>query len=269
MEKKYETLELEFADEVATVSLNRPPLNLFSPRMVEELIDVWHSFRNDRKVRFVILAAKGKNFTGGADLKEFKKLIDSQGMFPENARYQQLAGHELMRSLESLEQVTVAALQGAVIGAGMAAAMACDFRLMAEDSYFSVPESIVGFYFTWGCTPRLVRMVGASRAMEIIMTCDPIPAVEACRVGLANKVVPKGRLMDVTREWIAKIASRSPAAVRITKKIALGASMQGIGNMFIGEPEFMQGLAFTGETQEGIEAFLEKRSPRYKRKSES
>jgi enoyl-CoA hydratase/carnithine racemase len=269
MEKKYETLELEFADEVATVSLNRPPLNLFSPRMVEELIDVWHSFRNDRKVRFVILAAKGKNFTGGADLKEFKKLIDSQGMFPENARYQQLAGHELMRSLESLEQVTVAALQGAVIGAGMAAAMACDFRLMAEDSYFSVPESIVGFYFTWGCTPRLVRLVGASRAMEIIMACDPIPAAEACRVGLANKVVPKGRLMDVTREWIAKIASRSPAAVRITKKIALGASMQGIGNMFIGEPEFMQGLAFTGETQEGIEAFLEKRSPRYKRKSES
>ena len=268
METEYETLELETADEVATVSLNRPPLNLFSPKMVAELIDVWHSFRNNRKVRFVILAAKGENFSGGADLKEIKKLFHGQQLIPENARYQQLAGHELMRSLESLEQVTVAALQGAVIGAGMAVAMACDFRIMAEDSYFSVPESTVGVYFTWGCTPRLVRLVGASRAMEIIMTCDRIPAPEAYRIGLANKVAPKNRLMDATREWVAKIASRSPTAVRITKKIALGASMQGFGNMFICEPELMQGLAFTGETQEGIEAFLEKRSPRYKRKGE-
>ena len=132
-EKKYETLDLELADEVATVCLSRPPLNLFSPKMVEELIDVWHSFRNNRKIRFVIIAAKGINFSGGADLKEFKKWIDSQEALPENARYQQLAGHEMMRSLESLEQVTVAVLQGAVIGAGMAVAMACDFRIMAKE----------------------------------------------------------------------------------------------------------------------------------------
>jgi len=261
----YQTLELEQSGEVVTVSLNRPPLNLFNGKMVEELIEVWHSLRNNRVIRFIILAAKGNNFSGGADLKEIQKSLSDQASFPENARYQQLAGHEMMRSLENLEQVTVAALQGAVIGAGMAVAMACDFRVMAEDSYFRVPETMVGVYFTWGSTPRLVRMVGASKAMEIIMTCDPVPAPEAYRIGLANKMVPHGQLMEAARELVGKIGGWSPSAIRMTKKIALGASMEGFGNMFICEPELMQGLAYTGETEEGIEAFINKRAPRYKK----
>ena len=262
---EYDTLEIVQVDEVATVSLNRPPLNLFNAKMIEELIDCWHSLRTNRKIRFVILTAKGDNFSGGADLKEIKKLMASREFLPESGRYQQLAGHEVMRSLESLEQVTVAALRGAVVGAGMAAAIACDFRIMAEGSFYSVPEAMVGVYFTWGCTPRLVRMVGASRAMEIVMTCDPVPAAEAYRIGLANQIVPGDRLMEAAREFIAKIASRSPTSVRLTKKIALGASMEGFGNMFTCEPELMQGLMFTGEPEEGMGAFLEKRKPRYKK----
>ena len=151
----------------------------------------------------------------------------------------------------------------------MAAAMACDFRVMAEDSLFLVPETMVGVYFTWGCTPRLVRMVGASKAMEIVMTCDPVPAEEAHRLGLANQIVPKTRVLEAAGELVAKIASRSPTAVRITKKIAFAASMQGFGNLFACEPELMQGLMYTGETEEGIRAFLEKRVPQYKNTSES
>jgi enoyl-CoA hydratase/carnithine racemase len=263
MMNAYETLEVERSEAVITVALNRPKLNLFNERMLEDLSHLFRSLRTDRRIRFVILAAKGENFSGGADLNEVKERFARGEQDPEKARYQQLAGHEMMRSLEGLEQVTVAALQGAVIGAGMAVAMACDFRVMAEGSYFAVPEAMVGVYFTWGCTPRLVRMVGASKAMEIVMACDPIPAQEAYRLNLANKVVPKDSLMSATREFVAKLASRSPTAVRLTKKIALGASMQGFGNMFVCEPELMQGLAYTGETEEGIKAFLEKRRPNY------
>lgn len=91
--------------------------------------------------------------------------------------------------------------------------------------------------------------------MEIIMTCDSIPGTEASRIDLANKIVPQDRLIEATHAFIAKIASRSPTAVRITKKIALGASMQGFGNMFICEPELMQGITPTGETEEGIKAW--------------
>ncbi len=257
--RDYETIRVEQSDEVVTVTLNRPKLNLFNLTMIEELIEVWHSLRTNRTARFVILTGQGEHFSAGADLKEIMKTEFTA----EDARFQQLLGHELMRSLENLEQVTVASLRGIVCGAGMAVAQACDFRIMTEESYYIVPETLVGTYYTWGCTPRLVRMVGASKAMEIVMTCDPIPAPEAYRLNLANKVVPKDSLERETLDFIAKIAARSPACVRITKKIALGASMEGFGNMFVCEPELMQEVVYTGETREGIRAFLEKRAPKF------
>jgi enoyl-CoA hydratase/carnithine racemase len=256
---KYDTLSVDQTDEIVTVTLNRPKLNLFNQQMVEELIAVWHSLRHTTTARFVILTAQGNHFSAGADLKE----IGEGGLSAVDARRLQLAGHEMMRSLESVEQVTVAALRGIVCGAGMAVAQACDFRIMAEDSYYIVPETNIGTYYTWGCTPRLVRMVGASKAMEIIMTCDPISAQEAYRLNLANKVVPTNIVLEATQEFIAKIASKSPTCIRITKKIALGASMEGFGNMFVCEPELMQEVVYTGETREGIEAFIQKRSPKF------
>jgi len=256
----FETIKVEESGEVMTVSLNRPKLNLFNAKMMEELIEVWHSLRHNVSARFVVLTAVGDHFTAGIDLKE----LNGSRFTPEDGRRQQLLGHELMRSLESLEQVTVAALRGAVVGAGMAVAQACDFRIMAEDSYYSVPETLIGIYYTWGCTPRLVRMVGASKAMEIIMTCDPVPAREAYRLNLANKVVQNDALMEATHEFISKIASRGPTAIRITKKIALGASMEGFGNMFVVEPELIQGVLSTGEAEEGMGAFLQKRRPTFK-----
>ena len=256
----YETLIFDQSDEIVTVTLHRPKLNLFNTQMVEELIQVWHSLRNNTSARFVILTAEGDHFSAGADLSEF-----GSGEFKaEDARIHQLAGHEMMRSLENLEQVTVAALRGIVCGAGMAVAQACDFRIMTEDSYYVVPETNIGTYYTWGCTPRLVRMVGASKAMEIIMTCDPLPAEEAYRLNLANRVVPNDSLMKATHEFIEKIASKSPTCIRLTKKIALGASMEGFGNMFICEPELMQEVVSTGETNEGLEAFLQKRAPKFR-----
>ena len=257
--REYETIRVEQSGEVVTVALDRPKLNLFNMKMLEELIEVWHSLRLNRSARFVILTARGDHFSAGADLRE----ISESEFTAEDARFQQLLGHELMRSLENLEQVTVASLRGVVCGAGMAVAQACDFRIMTEDSYYIVPETLVGTYYTWGCTPRLVRMVGASKAMEIIMTCDPIPSQEAYRLNLANKVVPNDSLEEATQAFVAKIAAKSPVCVRITKKIALGASMEGFGNTFVCEPELMQEVVYTSETREGISAFLEKRPPKY------
>jgi enoyl-CoA hydratase/carnithine racemase len=253
----YETVQCEQIGEILTVTLNRPEMNLFNQKMVEELIEIWHGLRGNRHVRFVILTGQGRHFTAGVDLKEY----GDRDIDPEEARMQQLAGHELMRSLENLEQVTVAALRGVVCGAGMAVAQACDFRIMTEDSYLVVPETNIGTYYTWGCTPRLVRMIGASKAMEIIMTCEPVPAPEAYRLHLANRVVPNDSLMEATHEFVGKIASKSPTSIRITKKIALAASMQGFGNLFVCEPELMQGLVYTGEAREGIASFLNKKAP--------
>ncbi len=255
----YQTIKVEQSGEIATVSLNRPKLNLFNRQMIDELTDVFHAMGTNASVRFIILTAEGDQFSAGIDLME----ISADTMTPEKARLQQLAGYELMRSLESVEQITVASLRGITCGAGMAVAQACDFRIISEDSQFLIPETNIGTYYTWGCTPRLVRMVGASKAMEIIMTCEPISAQEAYRLNLANRVVPGADLMKATLEFIGKIASKSPTSIRITKKIALGASMQGFGNMLICEPELMQTVVSTGETEEGIKAFIEKRAPKF------
>ncbi|MBU2548940.1 MAG: enoyl-CoA hydratase/isomerase family protein [Proteobacteria bacterium] len=256
---EFETIKVEQTGEIVTVYLNRPRLNLFNNQMIEDLISAWHGLRGNREARFVVLTHTGDHFSAGADLGAIRE----QAFTPEDARYQQLAGHELMRSLESLEQVTVFSGRGVICGAGMAVAMACDFRIMTEKAYYIVPESQIGTYYTWGCTPRLVRMVGASRAMEIIMLCDPISSEDAFRLNLANRVVPEDQIEEATRDFIAKIASKSPTCIRLTKKIALGASMEGFGNMFICEPELMQGVVYTGETDEGIAAFLEKRQANF------
>ena len=175
--KNYETLQITRSGEILKIALNRPKLNLFNEKMIRELTHAFTRQRDNMDIRFIILTATGENFTAGVDLKEF----GSRDIKPVDGRKNQLLGHDLMHSIENLEQVTVASLRGIVCGAGMAIAQACDFRIMTEDSYFLVPETQIGTYYTWGCTPRLVRMVGASKAMEIIMTCDPLNAEEAYR----------------------------------------------------------------------------------------
>lgn len=257
--QEYESIEVNQAGEIVTVALNRPKLNLFNERMMRELIHAFSSQRENTTARFIILTAGGDHFSGGIDLKE----INDRGFTAEDARKNQLLGHDLMKSIENLEQITVAALRGIVCGAGMAVAQACDFRIMGEESFFIVPETQIGTFYTWGCTPRLVRMVGASKAMEIVMTCDPIDAREAHRLNLANIVVEIEALEDAVQKFIAKIASKSPTSIRMTKKIAQGASMLGFGDMFACEPELMQGLAHTGETHKGISAFMKKKLPEY------
>jgi len=255
----YESIDVTQAGEIVTVVLNRPKLNLFNERMMRELTHAFSQQRENTKARFIILTARGNHFSGGIDLKE----INDRDFTAEDARRNQLLGHDLMKSIENLEQVTVAALRGIVCGAGMAVAQACDFRIMSEESYFLVPETQIGTFYTWGCTPRLVRMVGASKAMEIVMTCDPIDAQEAHRLNLANIIVENEALEEATQNFIAKIASKSPTSIRLTKKIAQGAAMVGFGDMLVCEPELMQGLAYTGETNKGITAFINKKLPEF------
>ncbi|UCH22729.1 MAG: enoyl-CoA hydratase/isomerase family protein [Deltaproteobacteria bacterium] len=116
--KAYKMINVEESAEIVTAALNRPKLNLFNDQMIDEIIQACHSLRNNARARFVILTARGDHFSAGIDLAAIKE----SGITAEDARIKQLAGHEMMRCLENLEQVTVAALRGIVCGAGMAVA---------------------------------------------------------------------------------------------------------------------------------------------------
>ena len=265
---KLETLLMEKDGEVMTVVLNRPEkLNAINDTMLKELTNVFADLRDDTSTRFVILTGAGEAFSSGADLGSALQSAEGGSAPPyEMARLQQLRGHEMMQKLEGLEQVTIAAVNGMCLGAGFAIALACDFRLASDNAFFGLPEARVGIFFTWGCTPRLVRLIGPSRAKELIMTCDEVYPKEAFMWGLVNRMASRQELIPMARALADRIAQQGPLAVRMTKKIVNAASLQNLGDVWACEPELVERVFLSGEPIEGFNAFLEKRKPRFKDK---
>jgi len=262
----FETLLVEKDGEIMKVALNRPrKLNAMNDVMLNELTELCKELRSDTSVRFMIITGAGEAFSAGADIGNALEGAERIAAPPhEIARLQQLQGQELMQRLEKLEQITVAAVNGACIGAGLAVALACDFRIAAENAVFCVPETRVGIFFTWGCTARLVRLIGPTRAKEMIMTCDELYPREAMLWGLVNRVAPSQGLPGATHEFVDKIAKQGPLSIRMTKKIVDAYTLQGLGDTWSCEPELVERVFLSGEPMEGFSAFLEKREPKFK-----
>jgi enoyl-CoA hydratase/carnithine racemase len=262
---EFETLQIERDGEVMTVSLNRPEkLNAINDTMIKELTDLCATLRGDTSTRFVIITGTGKAFSSGADLASAFQSAEGESAPPyEMARLQQLRGHEMMQSLEKLEQITIAAINGVCLGGGFAIALACDFRIVAQDAVFALPETHVGIFFTWGSTPRLTRLIGPSRAKELIMTCDEVYAREAMIWGLANRVASQKDVLETTRDFVDTIARQGPLSVRLTKKIVNAASLQSLGDIWACEPELVERMLLSNEPIEGMNAFVEKREPNF------
>ena len=262
---KYKFILVERDKNIMIVTLNRPEvLNAVNIPMVEEMLDLFSEIRHDRGVRFLVFTGTGRAFTSGADMKETEEARRKEyADFVESRKVKQKLGHIFMKSLENLEQVTVVAANGLVVGAGVALALGCDFRIASDRALFSIPETGIGLFFTWGSTARLVKLVGPSNAKELIMTCDQIDAAEALRIGFVNKVVPHETLMEEVDRFIGKIARRSDVAIRHTKLIANAISTPLVGDICNYEPELVELCYLNEDAQEAINAFKEKREPRF------
>jgi enoyl-CoA hydratase/3-hydroxypropionyl-coenzyme A dehydratase len=169
-----------------------------------------------------------------------------------------------MQKLEKLEQITIAAIDGPCVGGGFAIALACDFRIAAESAFFGLPETHVGVFFTWGCTSRLVTLIGPSRAKEMIMACEEVRPREALLWGLVNRLGASQDLLSGARGFVDQIAKQGPLAVRMTKKLVNAATMQNFGDIWMCEPELAERVFLSPEPIEGFNAFLEKREPKFK-----
>ncbi|MDY6906663.1 MAG: enoyl-CoA hydratase/isomerase family protein [Chloroflexota bacterium] len=260
---EYEALIVERSDSTVTVTLNRPEKrNAMNGRMLDEFDHLFTELKMDPDTRFVIFTGAGTAFSGGADLIG---LGSGQGnVSPHHSmRLQQMAGHDFIRKLESLEQVTIAAVNGVCLGAGFVVAHGCDFIIASQNARFGIPEANVGLFYTWGCTPRLARIVGPSKAKEMIMTCENVDAEEALRIGLVCKVVPPDMLMTAAHEMVDKISARAPVAVRMAKKIVNASTAANIGDIYVCEPELVERLSYGEDLMEGMRAFAEKRRPRF------
>jgi enoyl-CoA hydratase/carnithine racemase len=261
----YETFVVEKTKPVAIVTLNRPAkLNAINATMLQDFERLFGELRSDRATRIVIFTGAGRTFSAGADLTDSGGISDeSEVPLAEVMRHGQLVGHDFVRSLESLEQITIAAINGHALGAGLVIAMACDFRIAAHDARLGVPEANVGIFFTWGCTPRLTRLIGPAKAKEMIMTCEPVDATEALRIGLVNRMVPSNDLMAAARELAATIGGKAPLAIRMTKKIVNAATAANFGDLYPCEPELVERMFLSQDPIEGITAFAEKRDPEF------
>lgn len=256
-----ENIIVKKENKIGWIVLNRPDkLNALNLNMLNEIEQTVKSFENDEEVGVIIFTGNGKAFSAGADITQFKELNSITALkFAKK-------GRQVMDYIESLFKPTIAMINGYALGGGLELTLACDFRIAAEEAQLGLPEVNLGIYPGYGGTQRLVRLVGKSKAMEIMMTGDRITAKEAERIGLVNKTVPLASLEEETRKFANKLLDKSPIVLAVLKQVVLygndsplidGLNMESLG----------WGLIFSTEDEkEGVSAFLEKRKPNFKGK---
>jgi enoyl-CoA hydratase len=206
----------------------------------------------------VILTGAGeKAFIAGADISVLSRLGPSTGR--ENAA----RGQRLTLLMESIGKPVIAAINGYALGGGLELAMACTVRLAAEGAKMGLPEVKLGILPGYGGTQRLPRLVGKGRALEMMVSGEPIDAAEAHRIGLVNRVVKREALLDEARALAKKFLAVGPLAVRAT----IDAVNRGLDEPLLDalqiEADLFSGITATQDMKEGTAAFLEKRPPRF------
>lgn len=236
---------------VATIRLDRPKMNALNDQVVAELAAATAELAEAVDVRAVVVWGGPKIFAAGADIAGFT------GLGPAGGRALSASINDALLALENLPQITVSAVNGYALGGGMELAMATDFRVAADDAVFGQPEILLGIIPGGGGTQRLPRLVGVTRAKEIIYTGRHIPAGEALDIGLASAVHPTASLYDAACELAASYAT-GPAALTMAKRAIADSLDFGIGEGLEREAVHFGDCFATEDARTGVASFLEK-----------
>ena len=257
----YETILFEKTGGVADVALNRPKkLNAFDATMHEELYAALEDAAADDEVRCVVLRGEGRGFSAGADLAG---IIEGADGDPDLGEYLRNTYSRLVKRMVSMEKPIVASLHGPVYGAGVGIALACDLRVAAESTKFSVAFIKIGLMPDAGVSFFLPRVVGLGRALQMSMLGDPVEADEALRIGLVNKVVPDERLSEETAALASRLAAMPTAALGRTKRAFYASFEDDLETVLEREAEGQTFCGHTEDHKEGVRAFFEKREARF------
>lgn len=253
----------EEKDGIATLTLNRPDVrNAIDDEIMRLLSGHVDRLAGDGDLRVVILTgAGGEAFCAGGDLKWLQTFETGEAGEGMSRRMQ-----EILNNLSNLPVPVIGVLNGYALGGGTEIALACDIRIMEAHTYLSFRQARVGLMTGWGGGGRLPRLIGYARAMELLTTCRDIAGEEALSLGLANAVVPKGEGLEKGRQMAEAIAEGAPMSIRAIKRLLLtGAEMPlaGAANM---EASLFRELWASADHGEAIQAFFEKRDPRFKGK---
>jgi enoyl-CoA hydratase/carnithine racemase len=256
---KYEAIRYEQADGVATITLSRPEVhNAMNQAMRRELLGVFTHLRTHDGVRAVVVQGAGdRAFSAGADIREFlEPPVVTQ--FREARRRV-----DFRREMERCPQAIIAAIRGYAFGGGLELALACDIRVAAEDAQLGLTEINLAIIPGGGGTQRLPRLVGRGKALEMILTGMRIPAAEALRIGLVERVVPVAELQSAAQALARTIADKAPVAMRYAKEAVVGGLGLPLDDGIRLENDLATLLRTTEDRVEGAKAFVEKRKPRW------
>lgn len=254
-----ETLKLDVADRVATITIDRPEKrNALNGRVRRELLTALDALEPDDRVRVVVITGAGeKAFVAGADIGEF---ADRTPLEQRAA----MEGRRVFEAIAAFPKPVIASINGFALGGGCELALACDVRIAARSARLGQPEVNLGILPGGGGTQRLPRLVGLGRAMRLILTGELIDAEEAERIGLVDLLVEDDELRDRTRELATSIAVRSPVALKLIKQaVRASAEMPLAAGLELERELFITAFASEDRT-EGVRAFLEKRTPEFK-----
>jgi len=257
------SLRVERAGAVATVTIERPEVkNALDPETIRELGAVLTALEDDDELLAVVLTGAGDEvFVAGGDLKALQKVEGAEA----GRRMARLTQRVFAR-LEALEVPVIAAINGTTLGGGTELAAACDIRIAAETASFGFKQIQLGIMPAWGLTSRLLRMVGRSTALELLLTGRTLTAREAEAIGFVDHVVPAGQAKKAARELAQAIASNPPLSVRLIKQAVQGAReapSEAAGAL----EAALFGLAWgSADHDEAVRAFFDKRAPRWRGK---
>ncbi|MBI4767025.1 MAG: enoyl-CoA hydratase/isomerase family protein [Deltaproteobacteria bacterium] len=263
---EYKNILVERKEPVVSITLNRPrKLNAMSLELIQELMDQFYQLRTDTDIRYVVFYGAGKAFSAGADVS----MLDGETSGDrfntlKTFKQGQYLGHDFMRLLENLDQITISAVDGYSLGAGLCIPMVCDFRIASGKALFGVPETGIGIFYTWGATPRLTALIGPAWAKEMIITNNYVTPEKALAIGLVQRIVASENLIEAVQELIETIESKGRIATSIAKKMINAAAAPNMGDLYVCEPEIEERLYLSDEPSEGVKAFIQKRPPKFK-----
>ena len=240
---------------ICTLTMNRPPMNLLSAGMLSALQQAFETLKNDNQIRVVILAATGKGFSAGHDLKEvraLKELPRIEALFAQCSR--------MMQTIPALPQPVIARVQGAAAAAGCQLVAQCDLAVASETATFTTPGVTWGFFCS---TPGVAvgRNLSRKRAMEMLLTGDLIDARKALEWGLVNRVVPAERLEGEASQLARQIAEKPPATVAAGKRAFYQQMDLGVQQAYELASQVIASSFAHEEGRAGMDAFIDKRPP--------
>jgi len=254
MTDSYECFKLAIADHVATVTIERPPVNAQNRRFREEIFAIFDRLSDDPDVRAIVLTGGGKTFSAGADLTERPALAEEPGAYPRHNRMVRASFDAVMECGKPV----IAAVNGAAIGAGCVLALCCDILFVAEEAFFAMTEVDVGLA---GGVSHVRRFFRESDARLLIYTARRIPGPELLRMGVVSACLPAAELLAFAQGVAREIAGKSPLAVQAAKRSFNVTEGLALRDAYRFEQSQTVALSRTEDTKEAQRAFAEKRKP--------